>query len=76
MKTKNIHLSHFLQLFLAVILLLSCSQKGKPPSKAEMKTLLEKQNQILATAFVAGDARKLAKMYTDSQGSHPTVHIL
>ncbi len=71
MKTKNIHLSHFLQLFLAAILLLSCSQKGKPSSKAEMKSLLEKQNQILATAFVAGDARKLAEMYTDSARLSP-----
>jgi ketosteroid isomerase-like protein len=40
-------------------------------AKAEMKAIVEKQNEILGSCFTKGDADKLSQMYTDSAKLSP-----
>jgi ketosteroid isomerase-like protein len=54
-----------------ICLLVSCQQPGHKISKAEMRNIVEKQNDSLETFFKEGNADKLAAMYTDSAKLSP-----
>jgi len=56
---------------IAVLFLDSCKPSSQKISKAEMKTIVEKQNAILGNCFIEGNAIKLAEMYADSAKLSP-----
>jgi ketosteroid isomerase-like protein len=49
----------------------SCKKSAQTLTKAEMKAIVEKQNDTLGNCFTKGDADKLAEMYTDSAKLSP-----
>jgi len=61
----------FLLLGIPVFILVSCNPKLKVSSKSELKTIVEKQNELLESCFKGGDANKLAEMYADSAKLSP-----
>jgi ketosteroid isomerase-like protein len=58
-------------LMVTIFLINSCQQSGRKLSKAEMRTIVEKQNDSLGACFKEGNAVKLAAMYTDSAKLSP-----
>lgn len=67
------HLFQVLFVFIAItfFFLSSCKQASKTLSKAELKAIVEKQNTVLGSCFIAGNADKLADMYADSAKLSP-----
>ena len=57
-------------LMIIIFLIISCQPKQKL-SKAEMRIIVEKQNDSLGACFKEGNAVKLAAMYTDSAKLSP-----
>jgi len=57
--------------FASVIFCSSCKDHSATLSKAEMKAIVERQNEMLGSCFTEGDAEKLAEMYTDSAKLSP-----
>jgi ketosteroid isomerase-like protein len=58
-------------LIITTVLIISCQQSGHKLSKAEMRHIVEKQNDSLGACFKEGNATKLAAMYTDSAKLSP-----
>jgi ketosteroid isomerase-like protein len=56
---------------LILICLLSCKHSAESLSKAEMRAIVEKQNEILGNCFTTGDADQLAEIYSDSAKLSP-----
>ena len=79
MKTKFTFPHHVNNYFSAVLIFISislvflgsCKQASPALSKAEMKAIVEKQNEVLGNCFINGNADKLAEMYTDSAKLSP-----
>ena len=71
---KNLTKDHQILLFIIVVttlIFISCKQNLKTISKAELKSIVEKQNGALESCFKDGNANKLADMYTDSAKLSP-----
>jgi len=58
-------------LIITIFLLASCQQSGHKLSKAEMRNIVEKQNDSLGACFKSGNADKVAAMYCDSAKLSP-----
>jgi len=56
---------------LTIFFIGSCKKSSQILTRAEMKAIVEKQNDILGNCFTKGDAEKLAEMYTDSAKLSP-----
>ena len=76
----NFKSGNFLSNYIAILFILmlpsalffsSCKHTSSKLSKAEMKTIVEKQNSLLESCFTKGDVEKLAEMYTDSAKLSP-----
>lgn len=61
----------FYLIILSLFLFGSCKQNSKTLSRAEMKAIVEKQNEELGNCFTKGDAVRLAGMYSDSAKLSP-----
>jgi ketosteroid isomerase-like protein len=61
----------FALMVLSILFLNSCKHTSQTLSKAEMKAIVEKQNAVLESCFLEGNADILAEMYTDSAKLSP-----
>jgi ketosteroid isomerase-like protein len=61
----------FFLIVLTVFLVSSCKNISQTMTNAEMKAIVEKQNELLGNCFTKGDVEKLAEMYTDSAKLSP-----
>jgi ketosteroid isomerase-like protein len=76
----NFKSGNFLSNYIAILFILmlpsalffsSCKHTSSKLSKAEMKTIVEKQNSLLESCFTKSDVEKLSEMYTDSAKLSP-----
>lgn len=49
---------------LLFVLLMGCAQQPAPLSEAELKTIVQGQNEKLKSLFMTGDAEKISQFYT------------
>jgi ketosteroid isomerase-like protein len=68
--TKHYRILFFL-ISVSTLLFVSCKQNLKTISKAELKAIVETQNEALESCFKDGNANKLANMYSDSAKLSP-----
>ena len=61
----------FFLMALTIFFVSSCNKSSLTLAKADMKAIVEKQNEALGNCFTKGDADKLAEMYTDSAKLSP-----
>jgi len=67
---KNLR-NHSILLIVILSFCISCKQSDRTLTKAEMKTIVEKQNELLGVCFKEGNVDKLAALYTDSAKLSP-----
>ena len=61
----------FLLTGISLLFLNSCIHTSLTLSEAQMKAIVEKQNEVLANCFTDGNAESLAEMYADSAKLSP-----